>query len=241
MPARAALPLLLLAATPAPRAGDALAPYDKLARADLVLEVRLPVAGAIPAEWPNQVYDPQGWAFPDALVAAGREGAEVTRVVVGAGGIGALPAAGSFHVFGSGSACWWLAHQRGGLRTLVFLEQGDDGGFHQIFGTEQEWGGFTDLDPGYEALVAALGRADAWTDERASAVAAPMLWQDQRAALVADDPYLLVLARDFLLAHQAASVLDEAWGAAGSPERAVREAAAVWPRDPGRCVAALGE
>jgi len=239
MPSRLAVTLLALIVLPTAMAGESLSPSDKLTRSELVLEVRLPVVGAIPASWPNQAYDPQGWAFPDALVTTGREGAEITRVVVGAGGIGTLPAPGSFHIFGSGSACWWLAHQRGGLRSLVFLEQRDDGSFHQIFGTEQEWGGFTDLEPGYEALVAALDRADTWNDERASAVAVPMRWQDQRAALVSDDPYLLVLARDFLLAQQAASVLDEVWGAAGSQERRAWDAKATWPHDPGSCVAQL--
>lgn len=230
--------LLLLALAPSTRAGESLSLHDKLARSALVLEVRLPVSGAIPSEWPNQHYDPQGWGFPDSLVVAGRAQATVTRVVVGAGGIGALPQPQDFHVFGSASACWWLAHQRGGLRTLVFLERDGDG-WKQVLGTEQEWGGYTDLEPRYDQLVEALSTASGWTDERAQGVAPESLWQDQRQALVGDDPYLLLLAREFLLIHEASGVLDQVWGVPGSPERAVWEAKAAWPRNPGRCLARL--
>ncbi len=228
--------LFLCALMPVALAGDSIAPYTKLSRAAVVIEVHLPLEGTIPESWPNQGYAPQGWAFPDELVTAGRGKAEITRVVVGSAEVATVPE--GFHVFGSGSPCWWLAHRRGGLRTLVFLEA-DGEGWRPVFGVEHEWGGYTDLHPGYDALVAALGRAGAWTDERAAAVDAAALWQDQRAALVGEDPFAMVLARDFLLAHDAAAVLDEAWGAAGTPERVGWEAQAVWPHDPGHCVAQL--
>jgi len=239
MPSRLTVSLLALTVLPTAMAGESLSPSDKLARSELVLEVRVPVVGAIPASWPNQAYDPQGWAFPDDLVTAGREAAEITRVVAGDEGLGALPEPGSFHVFPSTSACWWLAHQRGELRTLVFLERLEDGSLQQVMGTEHSWGGYSNLEPSYDALVSALGRAKGWSDERATAVDAAALWQDQRQALTQDDPYLLVLARDFLVAHDAAGVLDEVWGAPGDPERKAWETRALWPHDPGRCVAQL--
>jgi hypothetical protein len=235
------LSLVLVASGPQAQAGESLSAYQKLTRSTLVIELMLPVQGAIPAEWPNQGYDPVGWAFPDTIVASALQAATVERILVGAGGLGKLPVPEHPHIFGSASACWWLAHQRGSVRSLLFLERGGEAGWRQVLGVEQEWGGYSDLNSDYDALVAAIARASAWTDERPHAVSDQAMWQDQRAALAGDDPYLLVLARDFLLAHDAAAVVDEVWGAPGTPERAVRALSAVWPTDPGRCVAALTE
>ncbi len=237
MPLCSALIATLLSLLPNADAGDSLTAFEKIRRADLVLELRVPVEGEIPASWPNQGYDPAGWAFPDSLRPTDAGAVEVTRVLVGeAPEVLSEPA--RFYVFSGGSACWWLAHQRGGLRTLVFLERDGDS-WRQVFGTEGEWGAYTDLSPGYDALAAALTRAGGWGDERAQAVDAAAMWQDQRAALAGDDPYLRVLARDFLLAHDAAAVLDEVWGPGGTPERAAAEAKTRWPHDPGLCVAEL--
>lgn len=236
------VPLLLLCATPtAAHAGESLGLYDKLARSALVIELRVPLDQPVPESWPNQGYDPQGFAFPDALVAVGRERATVERALVGAGGMGKLPVPEQPWVFSSSSTCWWLAHQRGSVRSLLFLERGGPSGWQQVYGVEHEWGAYSDLNPDYDALVAAITRASAWTDERVQAVDAAALWQDQRQALASDDPYLLGLARDFLLAHEASAVLDEVWGAPGTPERAAHEAAARWPEHHGWCVEGLGE
>jgi hypothetical protein len=232
------VPLLLLCATPSLAwAGESLSLYDKLARSALVIELRVPLDEPLPESWPNQGYDPQGLAFPDQLVAAGRERATVERVLVGAGDLVKLPVPEQPWVFGSASACWWLAHQRGAVRSLLFLQRGGPSGWQQVYGVEHEWGTYSDLNADYDLLVVAITRASGWVDERARAVDAAVLWQDQRQALAGDDPYLLGLTREFLLAHDAGEVLDEVWGAPGTPGRASREAAAQWPEDHGRCSA----
>jgi hypothetical protein len=225
-------PLLLLALQPSALAGDELSLHAKLDRAVLVMELRLPMSQPVPESWPNQGYDPAGWAFPQALIDRARQGAQLQRLLWGGGGLGHPPVPEQPWVFGSSSACWWEAQERGSVRSLVFTDR--EGA--QIYGVEHGWGSYSDLNPRYEELVAAITRSVGWDDERPRAVAPEALWLDQRAALTEDNPYLLVLTRDFLLAHGAAEVLGQVWGPTGSPERAAREAAATWPEDKTLCL-----
>lgn len=218
-------------------AGEEQSLSHKLFQAEQVVEVRMPVAGTVPESWPNKVYDPQGWAFPDSLASEARGKVELARVVVAPPGGEQTNLPASLHLFASDSRCWWAAHARGEVRALVFLERQGEAA-RQVFGVELERGAYSDFNPHYDDLVAAVQRAAAWTDERTRAVAAGALWQDQRQALVSANAHERMLARDFLLAHDGATVLDEVWGAAGTPERASNEAAARWPDDASGCEAA---
>lgn len=82
-----------------------------------------------------------------------------------------------------------------------------------------------DSTPGYAKLKEALVEAFGWHEERMRAVAADQLWAAQRKALVGDNPYLRHLAAEWLVQHDAAAVIDEVWGVAGTAERAQAEAA----------------
>ncbi|MFZ5439884.1 MAG: hypothetical protein ACOZQL_07730 [Myxococcota bacterium] len=83
---------------------------------------------------------------------------------------------------------------------------------------------------GYDALERALVEASRWREERMRAVPASQLWAAQRAALASDNVFLRHLAAEWLVQHDAADVVDAAWGAPGTPERAEREkAASVMP------------
>ncbi|MFT3711504.1 MAG: hypothetical protein QM817_28040 [Archangium sp.] len=79
--------------------------------------------------------------------------------------------------------------------------------------------------PGYAQLVAAVSEAYGWHEERMRAVGADQLWQAERKALQSDNPYLRHLAAEFLIQHDAATVVDELWGAPGSEQREKSEAA----------------
>lgn len=216
--------LLLVAAA---LAGDWLALPEKLAQADAVVEVSLSVAGEVPASWPNRGYEPRGWGFPDALSRAALAGLKVTRVIKGEPEVlTSLPVSQPW-LFGSSSACWWAAHERGQVRSLVFLQRRGDG-WVQVYGVEHGWGAYSDLNARYPQLVEALAQAAAWS-EVDPAVAT--------SALASDDPYLLELARAWVLAHGGEAAIDAAWGAPGSPERVTRERAATWSDDHGRCEA----
>lgn len=80
--------------------------------------------------------------------------------------------------------------------------------------------------PGYEQLKSALVESFDWVEERMRAVGAQQLWQPQRRALASDNGYLRHLAAEFLIAHGAADVVDEVWGAPGSETRTKNEATA---------------
>jgi hypothetical protein len=226
----AAFLMFLPAALPA-SAGEMLTLDRKAFDADLVFEVRLPLDKPIPKNWPNQSYDPKGQAFPGALIDAARKGAKVERILKILSSEAHPTVPEDLYVFTSGSPCWWKAHQRGGLRTLVFLRHESGGATRQLVGVEHESGRYTDLSPTYEALVEALMRASGWHEERMRAVAAEMLWEDERAALGSDNPYLMHLAAAFLREHDSSYAIDAVWGAPGSEGRAAREKASVPPYD----------
>jgi hypothetical protein len=213
------------------QAGEMLSLHEKLQRSELILEVRLPLTQPIPERWPNRTYDPQGHGFPGALVEAARQAATIERVLKTspeAGQAPELPA--TLHVFASNTPCWWKAHERGGLRTLVFLRREAGGAWQQVAGVEHESGLYSDLNPDYELLVAAITEAGAWVEERMRAVAAEMLWQQQRAALQSEDNvYLRHLAAGFLREHDSGDVIDPYWGHPGSEQRKANEQRARLP------------
>lgn len=85
--------------------------------------------------------------------------------------------------------------------------------------------------PGYEAAKAALVASFGWREERMRAGAPGQLWLEQKAALRSENPYLRHLAAEFLVQHDAAEVVDEAWGARGTEAREQNEqASSVMPK-----------
>lgn len=80
--------------------------------------------------------------------------------------------------------------------------------------------------PHSEQLRSALIEVFDWREERMRAVGAEQLWAPQKKALASDNRYLRHLAAEFLAQHEAAEVVDAAWGAPGSDERKKNEALA---------------
>jgi hypothetical protein len=103
-----------------------------------------------------------------------------------------------------------------------------------LFGTEVEDGRYTNLHPAFARLAEAVTEAAQWNEERMRAVGAELLWERERRALKSDNPYLLQLAAAFLKSHEAADVVDQLWGAPGTPERKRNEDRATDPR--GECL-----
>jgi hypothetical protein len=80
---------------------------------------------------------------------------------------------------------------------------------------------------GYAQLVAAVVEVFHWHEERMRAVGAEQLWLAQKKALRSANPYLRHLAAGWLQQHDAAEVVDLAWGQPGTPERVANEAKAA--------------
>jgi hypothetical protein len=224
--------MFLPAAAVVALAGEWLSLEQKLGGADAVLEVRLPLGQPIPERWPSQKYDPKGWAFPEELIQRAQASAEVLRVLAPAEGEAPATLPAPLPVFSAASPCWWKAHERGAVRSLLFLRDTGAGRWQPVFGVEHDAGLYSDLNPDYERLASAIATAAAWPEERMRAVAPEALWQAQRRALADEgDPYLARLAWAFLGERDSAAVLDEAWGPRGSQERERREQAMRLPHE----------
>lgn len=115
------------------------------------------------------------------------------------------------------------------LRMLVLYSKDKQGRWRGVPIDQQARGRATDRDAAYNLLVEAVAEARQWSEERMRAVGPGLLWQRERAALRADNPFLRALAVAFLRTHEAADVIDTEWGAPGSASRATEEAKAVLP------------
>lgn len=220
--------LLLLSTVPAV-GGDVRSLGEKVFSATLVVEIRMTVKGKIPKSWPNKRYDPAGRAFPDAILSKALKSRKIVHAFTPGVAPGALFLPTAPYIFSSGSPCWWDAHRRGSLRVLLFFRKNPDGSFTQIAGVEHETGQFSDLNPDYDRLIAAVTEAVTWSDERMRAVPPESLWQKQRAALRAhDNPYLQMLAAQYLREHQGEEAVREAWG--NEPEATERALAEGYMR-----------
>ncbi|MBI3184509.1 MAG: hypothetical protein HYZ28_20425 [Myxococcales bacterium] len=196
--------LLSLLTAGAALAGERFSLADKVAQAEVVVEVRMRVkGGSAQLEKVERVLHPQGEAPK-------------------------LPS--KVFLFSRGSPCWKKAKAKGSVRALVFFAREQSGALRQLSGVEQEDGRTSELSPGYEKLSEAVTRAKGWVEERMRAVPAQMLWRDQRSALSSqDNPALAYLAAAFLRSKDSASVLDEEWGFAGTEARKAHEAFAQEP------------
>jgi hypothetical protein len=123
------------------------------------------------------------------------------------------------------SPCLSAARRKKQLKLIAFF----DAEGKQLAGVEQDKGHATDLDPDYLPVLEAVFEAKQWTDERMRAVAPESLWREPKKALLSENPSLRRLAATFLTAHDAAHVIDAAWGAPGTPDRKAHEARAVLP------------
>ncbi len=121
-------------------------------------------------------------------------------------------------LFPADSPCWWAAYHRGHLRAVLFFSS-LNGKAPRLLNDNSD-GFFTDLNPDYDILIRAITEAVAWPDERVRAVAPEMLWTRQREILQQEDnPFLPILAAEFLRRHGGAGVIDAICGMPGSPRR----------------------
>ena len=186
-------------------AGERLTLAEKVAGADLILEVK--VKGASPA----------------------LEAASVERVVFPRD-TEAPPLPDTLMVFSAASPCWKVAKAKGAVKALLFFKRTEAGALTQLVGVEGETGRYSDLHPAYPKLVQAVALAAGFTEERMRAVSAEMLWGKEKTALgMRENPYLMSLAAEFLRSHGAADVVDEKWGKPGTAERKKNEALAADP------------
>lgn len=226
----------LLLASPSLVFGDGavrLSLADKVFQAESIVEVRLPLDQPIPKHAPSQTYDPQGRAFPRALFDRAMKDATIERVLkpLPGGTPPSLPK--QIYVFAIQSPCWWKAHQKGSLRSLIFLKRDAKGRYEDSGGVEHEQGLYSDVNPDYGQLVKAIQDVTSWTQE-----AGPRALAAQHKILTAShDPYQLYLTVKFLYRH-APEVLDEAWGAGGTPTRTQYERMIVEPSLQGACAPA---
>ena len=212
--------VLLLIITAHAIAGDIVPLAEKVFRADVIVEVQLTFDRPIPKNWPNRTYTPAGMGFPDALIRRAISLAAVSRVLASSIDSARIRIPQSCHVFSSGSRCWWNAHRRKSLRVLLFFAASSDGQLRQIVGVEYETGQYSDLNPEYEALVAAVRAARQWPEERMRAVDASQLWQEQRTVLRAhSNPYAVDLVIAFLRVHQGETVINKEIGSPGEDRR----------------------
>ncbi|MEW6542743.1 MAG: hypothetical protein AB1411_03935 [Nitrospirota bacterium] len=232
LPFCAGVALLCLPAAAA-EGGEQLSLGERVFGADSIVEARLPLHAPIPKRWPNQTYDPKGWAFPKELIDQALKGARIERVLKApSSGKPVLPA--QPYIFSIGSPCWWMSHERGEVRSLFFLRRDGRGRWRELAGVEQEQGLYSDLNPAYEDLVAAIKIVAGWP-----AQAPEEARESQRRLLNAShNPYLLHLASLYLTKH-APAVLEEVWGKPGSPERRQYEKLATEPAPKNSCVPAL--
>ena len=185
-------------------AGDFFSLSEKLYASHGVVEIYVPVEGKVPKNWPNKTYDPRGWGFPDVLV--GKASAERRRLwpVDATESLSGVDPTKSF-LFSGGSRCWWKAHQKGGLRSLVFV---DAQGNAVRFGVEHERGRYTDLNPAYEELIAAITWFFSNRDNLTTARA--LLHEKQK------NPYLLMVGGAVLMTHGGHTDLEKHIGGADS-------------------------
>lgn len=117
----------------------------------------------------------------------------------------------------------------GTLEFLAAYTQDAKGTWKPLPLEQQAQGRGTSCDVSYPKLIEAVLEAGHWREERMRAVAAELLWQPERKALHADNPWLRALAVEFLRTHGAAAVVDDEWGAARTPSRKVEEPKAALP------------
>lgn len=216
-------------------AGPRVTLAEKVFKAEAVVEVRLPLDLPIPKQWPNKVYDPKGLAFPNLLFDRAMKGRTVERVIKAPpnGKTPALPK--QIYVFSISSPCWWKAHQAGGLRSLVFLKSDKKGRYEDSGGVEHERGQYSDLNPDYEPLLRAIQLVTGWKTGKGEPLPAEQRAAQRRILSASHDPYELYLTVQFLSRHDPA-LLDEVWGAPGTPGRSQYDKMVTEPVMPPVCL-----
>ncbi|MFM8552100.1 MAG: hypothetical protein ACKOCD_07290 [Nitrospiraceae bacterium] len=208
---------MLLLATPPVAFGEGLrlTLAEKVFQAESIVEVRLPLDQPVPKHQPAKTHDPKSQAFPRSLFVQAMKGATVERVLKPLPGGTQPPLPKQIYVFAIQSPCWWNAHQRGSLRTLVFLKHDAKGRYEDSGGVEHEQGLYSDLNPDYAQLVKAIQEVTTWKQDDSG----PGDRAVQEKILTAShDPYQLYLTVQFLNRY-APAVLDEVWGAKGTSSR----------------------
>ncbi len=211
--------LLLLASPPAAlgEGGVRITLAEKVFQAESIVEVRLPLDQPIPKHLQTKTDDPKGQSFPRVLFDRAMKEAQVERVLKPLPGGKTPPLPKQIYVFAIQSPCWWKAHRQGSLRSLVFLKRDTRGRYEDSGGFEHEQGLYSDVNPDYAQLVKAIQEVASW--KPGPAAAGPDDQATQRKILESShDPYQLYLTVQFLNRH-APEVLNEVWGAKGTPGR----------------------
>ncbi|MDP1829865.1 MAG: hypothetical protein Q8L48_41775 [Archangium sp.] len=147
---RTALILAVLWCAPA-EAGKPVPFEEKVLEADLIVEFELP-------------FDAQAMKAPskgaNAVMASGPMGAalaraRVVRVIFPAGGSAPAKLPALRFVASGAEGCLELAAKRGTVRALGFFKK-KGAGWVQLFGLEQQLPAYTDLDPAWPQLLAAV-------------------------------------------------------------------------------------
>lgn len=193
-------------------AGEEISLGEKVFTADAVVEIELSFQKPIPKNWKNRTYNPAGWAFPDHLADEALSKAVVSRVLFSTVAPERIILPKRLFVFSSASPCWWRAHAKKSVRSLVFLKRDDTGAWNQDFGVEHETGHYSNLNPSYELLLTAIQEARLWTEERTQALDVDARWQPQRRILLESaNPYMQILAVAFLERHGASKTIVDVW------------------------------
>lgn len=208
--------LLLVSPPSAPGEGPVrLTLAQKVFQAEGIVEVNLPMDQSIPKHSSATAADPKGHALPRAVFERAMKGAKIERVLKPFPGGKQPPLPKQIYVFAIQSPCWWKAYRQGSLRSLVFLRRDARGRYEDSGGVEHEDGLYSDLNPDYGKLVKAIQEVASWSPEAAGDNDRAA---QQRILMASHDPYQLYLTVQFLNRY-APDVLDETWGAKGTPGR----------------------
>jgi hypothetical protein len=164
-------------------AGEPMALEKKMLEAELILEFELPFD-------PEVAKTPGGGA--NAVKATGPtqaalSRARVVRVLFPAGVAVPAPAPPLSFVASGSNGCVEAALKKGTIRALGFFRKKEED-WVQLYGVEQRLPAYTELDPGWARLLAAVEEAARW---RAQTPRAP----PPSEALNSDNPFLKRLAR----------------------------------------------
>jgi hypothetical protein len=172
---------------------------QKIFHADFILEVELRFVEPVSGGYPADSLDQRNFKFPPYQINAAMRTLDIIEYLKPSRELTGIVLPPYIHLFNPNSPCWWDAHQKGTLRTLVFFREKSDGTLEHLAGDEQEWGHYTTLNPDYDLLKAAVVKGTSWDEADAFGTSTPGDYSAQVAALhEAGNPYLQLTAAEYL-------------------------------------------